>query len=270
MESKKVVIITGAAMGIGKAAVERFSRGGWRVAACDINEEALHATCAEMADAGYDVDAYTLNVVDYDACAKVVDSVVAKYGRIDALYNNAGILGDRDGILGFDHTKIKEAFEVNVYGALNLIQLVSRAMDKLGIEGSIVNTTSINAEMGTWDPIGYIGSKGAMKAITQGAAFHLGAQGIRVNAVSPGATITPMAASVYDCPPAREAVAVNHNRHRWIKPEEVANAAFWLASDESSGVNGIVVAVDDGYATGKGADLNGIFEEWAKEHPTEA
>lgn len=267
---KKVVIITGAAMGIGKAGVERFGRGGWTVAACDLNEQTLNETVEEMKAKGYDVKPYVLDVADYDACAKVVDDVVATEGRIDALYNNAGILGDRDGILGFDHNKVKEAFDVNVFGALNLIQLVARAMDKLGIQGSIVNTTSINAEVGTWDPIGYIGSKGAMKAITQGAAFHLGAQGIRVNAVSPGATITPMAASVYDCPPAREAVAVNHNRHRWIEPEEVANAAFWLAGEESSGVNGIVVAVDDGYATGKGADLLGIFEEWEKEHPAEA
>lgn len=268
MESKKVVIITGAAMGIGKAAVERFGRGGWQVCACDVNADALNETCAEMAEKGYAVDAYALDVRDYDACAKVVDAVEAKHGRIDALYNNAGILGDRDGILGFDHTAVKDAFDVNVFGSLNLIQLVARVMDRLGIEGSIVNTTSINAEVGTWDPIGYIGSKGAMKAITQGAAFHLGAQGIRVNAVSPGATITPMAASVYDVPPARDAVAANHNRHRWITPEEVANAAFWLASEESSGVNGIVVSVDDGYATGKGADLLGIFEEWDKEHPT--
>ena len=267
MEDKKVVIITGAAMGIGKAAVDRFGRAGWQIAAVDWNGEALAATEAEMTGKGYAVDAYVLNVADYDACAAMVADVEAKYGRIDGLYNNAGILGDRDGILGFDHETVKDAFEVNVFGSLNLIQLVARVMDRLGIQGAIVNTTSINAEVGTWDPIGYIGLKGAMKAITQGAAFHLGAQGIRVNAVSPGATITPMAASVYDVPPAREAVALNHNRHRWITPEEVANAAFWLISDEASGVNGIVVAVDDGYATGKGADLLGIFEEWESEHP---
>lgn len=266
----KVAIVTGAAMGIGKAGVERFARGGYAVAACDINEEALNATVEELKAKGYDVTPYVLDVTDYDACQKVVDAVVEAKGRVDALYNNAGILGDRDGILGFDHNTVKEAFEVNVFGGLNLIQIVSRAMDKLGIKGAIVNTTSINAEMGTWDPIGYIGSKGAMKAITQGAAFHLGPQGIRVNAVSPGATITPMAASVYDDPKLRKAVAVNHNRHRWITPEEVANTAFWLASDEASGVNGVIVSVDDGYATGKGADLVGIWDEWDKEHPEQA
>lgn len=266
---KKVAIITGAAMGIGYAATDRFCRGGWHVSMVDINAEALEEARVAMEEKGYSVNAYVCDVASYDACAEVVKDVNQRYGRIDALYNNAGILGDRDGILGFDHEKVKEAFEVNVFGSLNMIQLVARVMVDRGIEGAIVNTTSINAEMGTWDPIGYIGTKGAMKSITQGAAFHLGAQKIRVNAVSPGATHTPMAASVYDVPPAQEAVVAYHNRHIWIEPEWVANAAFFLASDEAMGINGATLFVDDGWATGNGADLLDIFAEWEKTHSQE-
>lgn len=266
---KKVAILTGCSAGIGAAAVKRFAEGGYRVAALDVNMPDLNKVVDELVAAGHEVVAYECDVRDYDRCAEVVADVEAKWGRIDALYNNAGILGDRDGILGFDHNAVKDAFEVNVFGSLNMIQLVARTMDRLGIQGAIVNTTSVNAEIGTWDPIGYIGSKGAMKSITQAAAFHLGAQKIRVNAVSPGATITPMAASVYDVPPAREAVAQYHNRHIWIKPEWVANAAFFLASDEAMGVNGATLFVDDGWATAGGADLLDIFAEWEKTHPAE-
>lgn len=266
---KKVAIITGAAEGIGKAGVKRFCEGGYSVAAVDIQGELVAKVAEDMRAAGYDAIAYACDVSDYEACAEVVSDVETRYGRIDALYNNAGILGDRDGILGFDHNAVKDAFEVNVFGSLNMIQLVSRVMDRLKIEGAIVNTTSVNAEIGTWDPIGYIGSKGAMKSITQAAAFHLGAQKIRVNAVSPGATITPMAASVYDVPSARAEVAKFHNRHIWIEPEWVANAAFFLASDEAMGVNGATLFVDDGWATANGADLLDIFAEWEAAHPAE-
>lgn len=268
MEEKKTCIITGCAKGIGAAAVERFARGGMRVVAVDIDAEGLEQVVADATAKGYDVVAMPCDVSDYDACAQVVEATERAYGRIDALYNNAGILGDRDGILGFDHTAVADAFKVNVFGSLNMIQLVSRVMARLGIEGSIVNTTSVNAEIGTWDPIGYIGSKGAMKSITQAAAFQLGKQKIRVNAVSPGATITPMAASVYDVPPARDEVARYHNRHIWIRPEWVANAAFFLASDEAMGVNGATILVDDGWATAGGADLLDIFAAWEKEHPS--
>lgn len=267
MQEKKVAIITGAAQGIGLAGVKRFCEGGYAVAMVDVNAPVLARAEANMLAAGYEVTAFVCDVSDYDACAEVVAAVDEKYGRIDALYNDAGILGDREGILGFNHAKIAEAFEVNVYGSLNMIQLVANVMADHGIEGSIVNTTSINAEQGTWDPIGYIGSKGAMKAITQAAAFHLGAQKIRVNAVSPGATNTPMAASVYDVPPARAEVATYHNRHIWIEPEWVANAAFFLASDEAMGVNGTILSVDDGWHSGGGADLLDIFAEWEKTHP---
>lgn len=255
---KKTVLITGAAMGIGLSGAKRFAEGGWSVAMIDKNGEVLEKEAAALKEAGYDVKGYLCDVSDYGQCDQTVQAVIADFGKIDCLYNNAGVLGDRLGILEFDPEGFKEAFNVNVFGSMNMIQLVSRTMVERKLEGSIINTTSINGDIATWDPVGYIGSKWAMKGLTRTCAFQLGKHKIRVNAVSPGATITPMAQASYDNKEIRETLAELHIRNMWIKPEMVANAAFFLASDEAYGINGVILPVDDGYAVGKSADFSDI------------
>lgn len=258
MENKKVIVITGAALGIGQAAARKFAENGWAVALIDYDQEALDATTAELKNKGLDAEAYLCDVSDYDQCSKAVEAVINHFGKIDVLYNNAGVLGDRLGILDFDHVAFKEAFQTNVFGSMYMTQLVSRTMVERKIEGCIINTTSINADIATWDPVGYIGSKGAMKCLTRTCAFQLGQYKIRVNAVSPGATITPMAKASYENKEVRDMVAGLHIRNMWIEPEWVANAAYFLASDEAYGINGVILPVDDGYACGKSADFSKI------------
>ena len=255
---KKTVLITGAAMGIGLAAAKRFAEGGWSVAMLDKNQEALMEATRDLQNAGYDVKPYVCDVSDYKQCENTVGKVIDDYEKIDCLYNNAGVLGDRLGILEFDPEGFKEAFHVNVCGSMNMIQLVSRTMVERKLEGSIINTTSINGDIATWDPVGYIGSKWAMKGLTKTCAFQLGKYKIRVNAVSPGATVTPMAKASYENEEIRETLAGLHIRNMWIQPEMVANAAFFLASEEAYGINGVILPVDDGYAVEKSADFSEI------------
>jgi NAD(P)-dependent dehydrogenase (short-subunit alcohol dehydrogenase family) len=256
MADKKVIIITGAAMGIGQSGARKFARNGWAVAMIDRNQEALEGAYQELKEEGLDVEQYLCDVSDYEQCSKAVEAVIDRYGKIDALYNNAGVLGDRLGILDFDYKAFQEAFQTNVFGSMYMIQLVSRTMVARKIEGCIINTTSINADIATWDPVGYIGSKGAMKCLTRTCAFQLGEYKIRVNAVSPGATVTPMAQASWENKEVYDSLAQLHIRNMWIQPEMVADAAFFLASDEAYGINGVVLPVDDGYACGKSADFS--------------
>lgn len=179
-------------------------------------------------------------------------------GKIDCLYNNAGILGDRLGILEFDPEGFKEAYNVNVFGTMYMIQLVARTMVERKIEGVIINTSSLNGETITWDPVGYITSKWAIQGITRTCAFQLADYKIRVNAVAPGATITPMAHASWEDPDVYKVVASMHLRNMWIKPEQVADAAYFLASDASYAINGQILHVDDGYCVGKSADFTSI------------
>lgn len=258
MSEKKVVLITGAAMGIGLSGAKKFAREGWSVAMIDRDEAALNQEATALKSAGLDVEPFICDVSSYEQCAKTVDAVIQRYGKIDCLYNNAGILGNRLGILEFDPEAFKEAFNVNVFGAMYMIQLVARTMVERELEGSIINTTSINADIATWDPVGYIGSKGAMKCLTRTCAFQLGKYKIRVNAVSPGATVTPMAQASWDNLEVRDTVASLHIRNMWIQPEMLAEAAFFLASDAAYGINGVILPVDDGYAVGKSADFSKI------------
>ncbi|MGF0033629.1 SDR family NAD(P)-dependent oxidoreductase [Bariatricus sp. SGI.154] len=258
MSNKKVILITGAAMGIGRAAACKFARNDWSVAMIDREKEALMAVSEDLKKEGRDVEPFLCDVSDYEQCNDTVEKVVAHYRKIDALYNNAGVLGDRLGILDFDHKAFQEAFQTNVFGSMYMIQLVSRTMVERKLEGCIINTTSINADIATWDPVGYIGSKGAMRCLTRTCAFQLGKYKIRVNAVSPGATVTPMARASWENKEVYDTVAGLHIRNMWIQPEMVADAAFFLASEEAYGINGVILPVDDGYTCGKSADFSKI------------
>jgi NAD(P)-dependent dehydrogenase (short-subunit alcohol dehydrogenase family) len=221
-------------------------------------ESEVMQAAADLKAEGYDVEGFVCDVSSYDACAKAVAAVIERFGKIDCLYNNAGILGDRLGILEFDPEGFKQAYNVNVFGTMYMIQLVSRTMVERKIEGSIINTSSLNGETITWDPVGYITSKWAINGITRTCAFQLAGYKIRVNAVAPGATVTPMAHASWEDENVRKVVASMHLRNMWIQPEMVADAAFFLASDASYGVNGQILHVDDGYCVGKSADFTSI------------
>lgn len=262
MSEKKVAVITGAAQGIGLAGVKKFLREGWAVAATDIRKAELDKEVEKLVKEGFDVTAYELDVTDFRQGQKVIQEVVKKYGRIDALFNDAGITGHRKGILDFDPEEIKQAENVNLWGSLYLIQHVARVFVEKKIAGSIVNVSSFVASLSEWSPFAYGISKSAVDGLTRVAAFHLGKYGIRVNSVAPGCTKTEMAIKYdYSNPTIRKIQAENAVLNRWIEPEEIAKAAFFLASDEASAITAVKLPVDGGYSSTKFNNQKSIYGE---------
>ncbi|PWJ56884.1 MULTISPECIES: SDR family NAD(P)-dependent oxidoreductase [unclassified Fibrobacter] len=262
MSEKKVVVITGAAQGIGLAGVKKFLKEGWAVAATDIKKKELDEEVAKLVAEGHDVTAYELDVTNYKQGQEVIAEVVKKYGRIDALFNDAGITGHRKNILNFDPELIKQAEDVNLWGSLYLIQHVSRVFVEKKIKGAIVNVSSFVASFAEWSPFGYGISKSSVDGLTRTAAFHLGEYGIRVNSVAPGYTKTEMAIKYdYSDPKLRKAAEDKSLLNRWIEPSEIAAAAYFLASDEASAITGVKLPVDAGYTTTKEDNKVSLYGE---------
>ncbi len=170
----------------------------------------------------------------------MVAEIIAHYGRLDALFNNAGITGHRKNVLNFDPPEeIKQAEEVNLWGSLYMIQHVARYWVENKIEGAVVNVSSFVASFAEWSPFAYGISKTSVDGLTRTAAFQLGKYGIRVNSVAPGYTKTEMAIKYdYSDPKLRKAAEDKSLLNRWIEPREIANAAFFLAGDQASAITG--------------------------------
>lgn len=260
--ANKVVIITGAAQGIGLAGARRFAEGGYSVAMADIKKDVLDKSVAQLKSEGYDVTGYQLDVTEYQQGQQVVADVVEHYGRIDALFNDAGITGHRKNILNFDPVEIKQAEDVNLWGSLYMIQHVARVFVDKNIKGAIINVSSFVASFAEWSPFGYGISKSSVDGLTRVAAFHLGKYGIRVNSVAPGYTKTEMAIKYdYSDPVLRKAAEEKSLLNRWIEPREIANAAFFLSSDEASAITGVKLPVDAGYTTTKEDNKVSLYGE---------
>jgi len=250
--NQKVALITGGASGIGKATVKRFAEEGAKVAFCDVNEQ---QGLALLHDIGSGHDFQTVNVIDRNAVQDWVDSVAKKYGRIDSLVNNAGIL--RDGVL----VKVKngelvkqmseDAFDsvvsVNLKGVFNCTQAVAPYMIKQG-GGVILNASSIVGLDGNFGQTNYIATKAGLVGMTKVWARELGGSNIRVNAVAPGIVLTEMLLSMPD--DALEALKKKSPLKRIGTPEEVANLYLFLASDEASYISGAVIRIDGGMVIG--------------------
>ena len=188
--------------------------------------------------------------------------IVRKYGRIDVLFNNAGITGHRPTLLDFDPDQIRQAEEVNLWGSVYLIQHVAKVFVEKKIPGSIINVSSFVATVAEWSPFGYEISKAAVDGLTRTAAFHLGKYGIRVNSVAPGCTKTEMALKYdYADPRIRQIQQDRTVLHKWIEPEEIANAVFFLASDEASAITGVKLPVDAGYTITKDDNTKSLYNE---------
>lgn len=246
----KVVLITGGAAGIGKATAERFSESGVTVVICDLNEEAGRDT-AEMLG----IDFSAVNVADRQVVQNWIDAVVEKYGRIDVLINNAGVLRDNMLVKVKDGELVKQmpeadwdlVIDVNLKGVFNCAQAVAPVMINQG-GGVILNATSIAGLDGNFGQTNYVATKAGVVGMTQVWARELGRHGIRVNAVAPGFTLTEM---VRQMP---ERILERMQSHvplgRLGEPSDIANAYFWLASDEASYVSGTVLRIDGGIVIG--------------------
>lgn len=248
----KVVLVTGGAAGIGKATALRFAEEGAKVIICDVNEEAGQAVLKELGEGGA---FYKVNVADREDVQKWVDDVVAKYGHIDVLVNNAGIL--RDGqLIKFKNGELvgqmsEENFDlvisVNLKGVFNCTQAVAPIMAAQG-GGVILNATSVVGLDGNFGQTNYVATKSGVIGMTKVWSRELGKFGIRVNAVAPGFIATEMVTSmpekILDSMKGRTPLG------RLGEPRDIANAYLFLASDEASFITGETLRVDGGIVVG--------------------
>lgn len=248
----KVCIITGGAAGIGKATAVKFAAEGAKVVICDVNEEAGNALAAEL---GNDASFWKVNVVNRQEVQEWIDAVAAKYGRIDALINNAGITRDSQ-FVKFKEGEVvgqmsDEAFDaviaVNLKGVFNCTQAVVPYMIKQG-GGAVVSASSVVGLYGNFGQTNYAATKFGVIGMTKAWARELGKYQIRVNAVAPGFILTEMVLKMPENVLA--GMAANAPLKRLGKPEEIANVYAWLASDEASYVHGAVISVDGGIVLG--------------------
>jgi 3-oxoacyl-[acyl-carrier protein] reductase len=239
--SGKVALITGAARGIGKAIALKFAAEGADVAFTDLNrDENMEATEREIAAFGTKCKGYASNAADFEDTHKIVEQVVADFGRIDALVNNAGIT--RDGaIKRMDAAQWDMVINVNLKSAFNFIHAVQPVMFRQK-GGSIINMSSVVGVHGNANQANYAASKAGMIALAKSMALELGARNIRANSVAPGFIMTEMTDTLPDH--IKEGWFSRIPLHRGGSPEEVANVCLFLASDLSSYVSGQVIQID--------------------------
>jgi 3-oxoacyl-[acyl-carrier protein] reductase len=264
----KVALITGGAAGIGKATAERFAEEGAQVVICDVNEELGQATARALGSehspslrlcsgqaTGSGHSFCRVDVTDRNAVQEWVDDVVERYGRIDVLVNNAGILRDATLVKVKDGKLVKQMSEadfdlviaVNLKGVFNCTQAVAPHMIRQG-GGVILNVTSIVGLDGNFGQTNYVATKAGVVGMTKVWARELGGYNIRVNAVAPGPTATEMVRSMPQkvLDRFRERTPLG----RLGQPRDIANAYLFLASDEASYISGAVLRVDGGIVVG--------------------
>lgn len=247
--SERVAIITGAGSGIGRATALRFAREGARLMIADVNQTAVEETHRLVAEAGGEVASRTVDVADEQAVLDLVEATEAQYGRIDILCNNAGITGGTYGPVTEDEADIwRKVLDVNLIGAMFGTKHAGRVMMRQG-SGAIVNTASVAGIRAGAGGNAYSASKAAVINLTQTSACDLGEYGVRVNAVCPGLTETGMTQRVFDYARERgkeDKLGSRCELRRYGRPEELASAILFLASDEASFITGQALAVDGG------------------------
>jgi 3-oxoacyl-[acyl-carrier protein] reductase len=248
----RVCLITGGAAGIGRATALRFAEEGAKVVICDVNEEAGKEALAEL---GPDAAFYKVDVSDRQAVQEWVDDVYARYGRIDVLVNNAGVLRDNMLVKYKDGQVVKQMPEedfdlviaVNLKGVFNCTQAAAPYMIESG-GGVILNATSIVGLDGNFGQTNYVATKAGVIGMTKVWAREFGRSGIRVNAVAPGFTLTEMVRQMPE--KILDGMRARTPLRRLGEPRDIANAYLFLASDEASFISGTVLRVDGGIVVG--------------------
>jgi NAD(P)-dependent dehydrogenase (short-subunit alcohol dehydrogenase family) len=243
----KVALITGGGSGIGKASCLLFAREGAKVVAVDLKQESAEATAQEIVHAGGDAKAFAADVSKAKDAEAMVRFAEETYGRLDVVFNNAGVFHPNDESVTNTTEEIWDmVIDVNLKGVFLGCQYAIPAMLRSG-GGSIINTASFVAIMGAAVPqIAYTASKGGVLAMTREIAVEFARKGIRANSLCPGPVETPLLAELLADPARRNRRLVHIPMGRFARAEEMANAALFLASDESSYVNGTSFLVDGG------------------------
>jgi 3-oxoacyl-[acyl-carrier protein] reductase len=238
----RVALITGAANGIGLKASEVFAKEGAKVAMADFNAEQGEKRAQELREKGYEVTFFQVNVAQRSSVDAMVEKVREVYGNIGILVNNAGIT--KDAMLSkLTIEDFQAVLDVNLTGVFHCTQAVLPSMIENG-KGRIINTSSVSGVYGNVGQTNYAATKAGVVGMTKSWAKELGRKGINVNAVAPGFIETGMTAKVPEriLDQMKQMVPLL----RLGKPEDIANAYLFLASDESNYINGTVLHVDGG------------------------
>jgi 3-oxoacyl-[acyl-carrier protein] reductase len=239
----KVALVTGGRRGIGRAIAETFAKGGAQVIIADRELSETQTTADEIAAAtGCKTVALMVDVADSNSAAQMVAESLAQLGRVDILVNNAGVTRDTL-ILRMDESDWDTVLDVNLKGAWNCCRAVVRSMMKQRY-GRIVNISSVSGLAGQAGQTNYSASKAGLIGLTKALAREVGSRGITVNAVAPGFVPTAL---TNDLPQElKDSMMKLIPLGRWGKPEEIAAAVAFLASDQAAYITGQVLSVDGG------------------------
>lgn len=244
----KVSIITGGGSGMGKTAAELFSKEGARVVVADFSEASGEAVVAAVRAAGGEATFVRADVSNEDDARAMVQHAIATFGRVDTLYNNAGIMPEADhSVIDTDVATWDKVMAVNLRGVfLGCKYAIPRMLDQGS--GSIINIASFVAILGCSVPQdAYTASKGAVLALTRSLAVQFAGRGVRSNSISPGPIETPLLMDWLLKDEAARQLRLNRNPSgRFGKPEEIVNVGIYLASDESRWTNGANFVIDGG------------------------
>lgn len=243
----KVVLITGAGSGIGRAAALLAGQEGAQVIAADIGMEQAEAVAAEIVRGGGKAVAERIDVAQRAQHEALVEQVVATHGRLDGAFNNAGVPGPVAPLLDYDDAEFSRVIDINLKGVWHGMKAQIRQMLAQG-GGALVNNSSIGGVVGKAGISGYSATKHGVLGLTRSAALEYASQGVRINAICPGIIKTPLYDAVIQGDSATEQYFQNLQPvGRWGRPEEVAEAVVWLLSDRASLVHGHALVVDGGF-----------------------
>ena len=238
----KVAIITGAGRGIGQATAVKFAREGAKVVVCDLSPEWIEETVQMCKESRGDAFGFVADVRDPQSLEQMVDATIAKWGRVDVLVNNAGIVQDAQ-LLKMSEVQFDKVIDVNLKGTYNCTRAVAPVMVEQG-SGVILNASSIVGIFGNFGQTNYAASKFGVIGMVKTWARELGRKGVRSNAVCPGFVETPILSSIPD--KVLEGMRARVPLGRLGRPEDIANTYAFLASDEASYINGAVIEVSGG------------------------
>ncbi|MGG1636377.1 SDR family oxidoreductase [Paenibacillus sp. MCAF9] len=246
----KTAVITGAASGMGKEMALLFAQEGAQVVVADINEAAVTSVVEEINSSGGQAKGVVTNVTKEEDVARMIDTAVNDFGKLDILVNNAGIMDQMLPAESVTDEMWNRVMDINVTGPMRAIRKAIPLMTKQG-HGVIINTASVGGLFGSRAGIAYTASKHAVVGITKNVGFQYGKLGIRCNAIAPGAVATNIGAGMTHADPfgIEQAMAgMSLQRGEAADPKQIASVALFLASDDSSFINGTVVTADGGWS----------------------
>jgi NAD(P)-dependent dehydrogenase (short-subunit alcohol dehydrogenase family) len=241
----KSVIVTGAGSGIGRATALAFSAESARLIVSDVNDSAGQSTVASIRERGGEAEFVRADVSRAADCAAMVERALARFGRLDVAFNNAGINLQVAPLADVDEDEWQRIVGINLTGVFLSMKYEIPAMKRSG-GGRIINTASVGGLIGTAGITPYCATKHAVVGLTKSAALDYIKDGIRINAICPGGTLTPMLSEWLKDPEVARAKIAETPIGRMAEPEEIARAVLFLASDESSFMVGHALVADGG------------------------